>query len=65
MGRLRRGTHCGGMFSCSSGHASRQDPGSDGFPMEFFLTFWQSLGADLFRVLNVTDETDQLSSVGV
>ena len=37
-------------------------PGSDGFPMEFFLTFWQSLGADLVRVLNVAYETGQLST---
>ena len=30
--------------------------------MEFFLHFWQSLGADLVRVLNVAYETGQLST---
>ena len=37
-------------------------PGSDGFPMEFFVSFWQTLGADLVRVLNVAYETGQLSA---
>ena len=37
-------------------------PGSDGFPMEFFVSFWQTLGADLVRVLNVAYETGQLST---
>ena len=37
-------------------------PGSDSFPMQFFLHFWQSLGADLVRVLNVAYETSQLST---
>ena len=37
-------------------------PGSDGFPMEFFMHFWQSLGTDLVRVLNVSYETSQLST---
>ena len=36
-------------------------PGSDGFPMEFVVTFWQTLGPDLVRVLNVAYETSQLS----
>ncbi len=34
-------------FTTLSGMARRKTPGSDGFPMEFFLRFWSSLGADL------------------
>ena len=37
-------------------------PGSDGLPMEFYKTFWQSLGADLVRVLNAAFEAGQLST---
>ncbi len=36
--------------------------GSDGFPMEFYPRFWQSLCADLVRVLNVAYEAGQLST---
>ena len=43
-------------------HALQGTPGSDGFPMEFFVAFWQTLGADLVRVLNIAYETDQLST---
>ena len=39
-----------------------KSPGSDGFPMEFFVAFWQTLSADLVRVLNVAYETGQLST---
>ena len=49
-------------FHALQGMPRGKTPGSDGFPMEFFLTFWQSLGADLVRVLNVAYETGQLST---
>ena len=35
-------------------------PSSDGFPMEFYLTFWQSLSADLVQILNFAFESGQL-----
>ena len=44
-------------FAALNGMPHGKTPGSDGFPMEFFLHFWQSLGADLVRVLNVAYET--------
>ena len=37
-------------------------PGSDGLSMEFYKVFWQSLGADLVRVLNAAFEAGQLST---
>ena len=49
-------------FAALNGMPRGKTPGSDGFPMEFFLHFWQSLGADLVRVLNVAYETGQLSA---
>ena len=49
-------------FSALSGMARSKTPGSDGFPMRFYLRFWSSLGADLVRVLNVACETGQLST---
>ena len=49
-------------FAALNGMPRGKTPGSDGFPMEFFLHFWQSLGADLVRVLNVAYETGQLST---
>ena len=30
--------------------------------MEFYITFWKALGADLVRVLNLAFETSQLST---
>ena len=48
--------------SALTGMARGKTPGSDGFPMEFYLHFWQSLGADLVRVLNVAYEAGQLST---
>ncbi|CAB4016129.1 Hypothetical predicted protein, partial [Paramuricea clavata] len=36
--------------------------GSDGFPMEFYMRFWQSFSTDLVCVLNVAYETGQLST---
>ena len=49
-------------FAALSGMARGKTPGSDGFPMEFYLHFWSSLGADLVRVLNVAYEAGQLST---
>ncbi len=49
-------------FTALSGMARRKTLGSDEFPMEFFLRFWSSLGADLVCVLNVAYETGQLSA---
>ena len=49
-------------FSALSGMPHRKTPGSDGFPMEFYLRFWQSFGTDLVHVLNVAYETSQLST---
>jgi hypothetical protein len=36
-------------------------PGSDGFPMEFFVSFWDLLGPDLVHILNLAYRTGQLS----
>ncbi len=49
-------------FAALSGMARGKTPGSDGFPMEFYLRFWSSLGADLVCVLNVAYEAGQLST---
>ncbi len=49
-------------FAALSGMARGKTPGFDGFPMEFYLRFWSSLGADLIRVLNVAYEAGQLST---
>ena len=32
--------------------ARRKAPGSDGLPAEFYIRFWDVLGADLVEVLN-------------
>ena len=45
-----------------SGMSHGKTPGSDGFPMEFFLSFWDVLGLDLVRILNVAYESGQLST---
>jgi hypothetical protein len=34
-------------FSALSGMVQEKTPGLDGFPMEFYFRFWQSLAADL------------------
>ena len=34
-------------FTALQGMARRKAPGSDGFPMEFYLKFWSLLGPDL------------------
>ena len=49
-------------FHALQGMPRGKTQGSDRFPMEFFVAFWQTLGADLVRVLNVAYETGQLST---
>ena len=49
-------------FQALMGMSRSKTPGSDGFPMEFYVTFWEALGADLVRVLNLAFETGQLST---
>ena len=49
-------------FHALQGMPRGKTPQSDGFPMEFFVSCWQTLGADLVRVLNVAYETGQLST---
>lgn len=44
------------------GMAKNKTPGSDGFPMEFYVSFWDDIGADLVRVLNLSYEQGQLST---
>lgn len=39
-------------FAALKGMARSKAPGSDGLPMEFYLKFWDILGADLVAVLN-------------
>ena len=65
---LAEGEACEGVltieecFHALQGMPHGKTPGSDRFPMEFFVSFWQTLGADLVRVLNVAYETSQLST---
>ena len=47
-------------FTALQGMAHGKTPGSDGFPMEFYVHFWQLLGVDLVCVLNVASEAGQL-----
>ena len=49
---------CDGLLSVGESHsallgmAKRKASGSDGLPMEFYVKFWDLLGADLVCVLN-------------
>ena len=51
---------CDGYISSSEAHsalsgmAKSKSPGSDGLPAEFYLTFWDVLGADLVEVFNAS-----------
>ena len=51
---------CEGHFSVDEAHAALKGmakgkaPGTDGFPAEFYLTFWEVLGADLVDVYNAS-----------
>ena len=49
-------------FQALMGMSRSKTPGSDGFPMEFYVAFWDALSADLVRVLNLAFETGQLST---
>ena len=40
------------VFAALNGMAKGKAPGSDGFPMEFYITIWEILGQDLVEVLN-------------
>lgn len=42
------------------GMSRRKTPGLDGFPAEFYLTFWDLLGSDLVAVLNSCYDTNSL-----
>ena len=50
---------CEGELSEQECHAALhgmsrgKTPGSDDFPMEFFVSFWDLLGPDLVRILNL------------
>jgi exonuclease III len=44
------------------GMSKGKTPGSDGFPMEFFSSFWDVLGADLVRILNYAFDCGKLST---
>ena len=43
------------------GMATGKAPGLDGFPAEFYVTFWHVLGMDLVRVLNSCYQSNSLS----
>jgi hypothetical protein len=49
-------------YAALHGMSRGKTPGSDGFPMEFFLSFWDLLGPDLVRVLNIAYKQGQLST---
>ena len=57
---------CEGHLSVSKVHAALlgmargKSPGSDGFPMEFYVTFWDVLGPDLVEVLNASFDSGVL-----
>jgi len=44
------------------GMSRNKTPGSDGLPMEFYLTFWDVLSADLVEVLNFSHSCGSLST---
>ena len=44
-----------------AGMARGKTPGLDGFPMEFYLVFWDLLGADLVEILNSCYRSGRLS----
>ena len=55
---LKQASSCDGLLTvgeCRSallGMAKRKAPGSDGLPMEFYVSFWDVLGQDLVCVPN-------------
>ena len=48
------------VFTALKGMAKGKAPGSDGFPMEFYLAFWDILGRDLVEVLNASLDSGTL-----
>jgi len=50
------------VFAALQGMARGKTTGSDGLPAEFFLTFWDVLGADLVDVLNASFDSGLLPS---
>lgn len=60
--------HCEGLLSPNKvltalkGMAHNKSLGSNGLPMEFYLTFWETLGSDLVEVLNSSFEIGSLPS---
>ena len=44
-------------FQALMGMSRSKMPDSDGYPMEFYVAFWEALCADLVRVLNLAFET--------
>ena len=44
------------------GMSHGKTPGSDGFPMEFYVLFWEILGPDLVKVLNFAFSHGRLST---
>ncbi|CAB3997114.1 Hypothetical predicted protein [Paramuricea clavata] len=73
LGRLTRRLNKSEVESCDGelseaecraalhGMSRGKTPGSDGFPMEFFVCFWDLLGPDLVRILNLAYQQGQLS----
>ena len=57
---------CEGHFSVDEAYAALKGmakgkaPGTDGFPAEFYLTFWEVLGADLVDVYNASFDSGKL-----
>lgn len=45
-----------------AGMSRGKTPGSDGFPMEFYVSFWDVIGVDLVRVLNCAYVGGKLST---
>ena len=57
---------CGGPISPNEAHAAllgmakSKSPGSDGFPTEFYVAFWDLFGGDLLNVFNSSLEAGPL-----
>ena len=47
-------------FCALKGMAKAKAPGTDGFPAEFYLSFWNVLGADLVDVFNASLDSGKL-----
>lgn len=50
----------GEAYTALSGMAKAKSPGSDGFPAEFYLAFWDVLGSDLVEVFNASFDSGSL-----